>query len=192
MCLVVVDSHSKWIEAYPVATATSLITIEKLRYLFSQFGIPQSLVSDNAQYFVSEEFESFLKTNGIKHHTFSAYHPASNGLAEQAVQTLKNGLKKVRDGTLASRIARVLFSYRTAVHATTGRSPAELLIGRPPCTRMDLLVLHLLLEWRRVKLNKKQDMTKQQKFMCSTKGIVCWLEIILLAKDGFVVRLSSL
>ena len=140
MCLVVVDSHSKWIEAYPVATATSLITIEKLRYLFSQFGIPQSLVSDNAQYFVSEEFESFLKTNGIKHHTFSAYHPASNGLAERAVQTLKNGLKKVRDGTLASRIARVLFSYHTAVHATTGRSPAELLIGRLPRTRMDLLV----------------------------------------------------
>ena len=108
MCLVVVDSHSKWIEAYPVSTANSTITIEKLRYLFSQFGLPQSLVSDNAPYFVSEEFESFLKSNGIKHPTSSAYHPASNGLAERAVQTLKNGLKKVRDGTLKSRIARVL------------------------------------------------------------------------------------
>ena len=140
MCLVVVDSHSKWIEAYPVSTANSTITIEKLRYLFSQFGLPQSLVSDNAPYFVSEEFESFLKSNGIKHPTSSAYHPASNGLAERAVQTLKNGLKKVRDGTLKSRIARVLFSYRIAVHSTTGRSPAEMLIGRLPRTRMDLLV----------------------------------------------------
>ena len=49
-------------------------------------------------------------------------------------------MKKVCDGTLASRIARVLCSYRTAVHATTGHSTAELLIGRLPCTRMDLLV----------------------------------------------------
>ena len=56
------------------------------------------------------------------------------------MQTLKNGLKKVRDGTLESRIARVLFSYRIAVHSTTGRSPAEMLIGRLPHTRMDLLV----------------------------------------------------
>ena len=32
MCLVVVDAHSKWIEAFPVPSATSLATIEKLRF----------------------------------------------------------------------------------------------------------------------------------------------------------------
>ena len=139
MCLVVIDAHSKWIEVFPVPSATSLATIEKLRFVFSQFGLPETVVSDNAPYFVSQELESFLKQNGIKHPTSAAYHPASNGLAERAVQTLKNGLKKVRKGSLESRIAKVLFTYRIAPQGTTGSSPAELLMGRIPRTRLDLL-----------------------------------------------------
>ena len=71
MVLVVIDSHSKWMEAFPVYTATSQITIEKLRFLFSQFGLPETIVSDNAAYFLSDEFEGFLRQNGIKHPTSS-------------------------------------------------------------------------------------------------------------------------
>ena len=139
MILIVVDAHSKWIEAYPLSTATSAATIEKLRTMFSQFGLPESLVSDNAAYFTSEELETFVKRNGIRHSTSAAYHPASNGLAERAVQVVKQGLKKIRDGTLEARLAKVLFAYRTTPHATTGRALAELLLGRIPRTRLDLL-----------------------------------------------------
>ena len=67
MVLVVVDSHSKWIEAFPVYTANSQNTIENLRPLFAQFGLPETIVSDNAAYFLSDEFESFLWQNGINH-----------------------------------------------------------------------------------------------------------------------------
>ena len=68
------------------------------------------------------------------------YNPASNGLAERAVQTLKQGLKKVTEGLLETRIAKVLFTYRITQHSTTGRAPAELLLGRIPRTRLDLLM----------------------------------------------------
>ena len=51
-------------------------------------------MSDNGTCFVSEEFESILQANGIKHFTSAPYHPASNGLAERVVQIVKNGLKK--------------------------------------------------------------------------------------------------
>ena len=40
MFLVVIDAHSKWIEAWPVHAATSSAIIEKLRTLFAQFGLP--------------------------------------------------------------------------------------------------------------------------------------------------------
>ena len=53
-----------------------------------------------------EEFESFLLKNGIKHITSAPYHPATNGLAERAVQTVKKGLKKERGGSMARRLAK--------------------------------------------------------------------------------------
>ena len=40
---------------------------------------------------------------------------------------------------MTSRLAKVLFTYRITPHSTTGISPAELLLGRQPRTRLDLL-----------------------------------------------------
>lgn len=113
MILVIVDSHSKWIEAHVVNSATSQATIEKLRLVFSTYGLPEVIVSDNSTAFTSEEFTEFVRCNGIKHLTSAPYHPASNGLAERAVQTLKNALKKESGGvSLKTQILRFLFHYR--------------------------------------------------------------------------------
>ena len=40
---------------------------------------------------------------------------------------------------LESSIAKVLFTYHITPHSTTGREPAELLLGRIPSTQLDLL-----------------------------------------------------
>ena len=47
MILVVIDSHSKWIETYPTDSSTSSKVIEVSRTLFAQFGLPEVLVADN-------------------------------------------------------------------------------------------------------------------------------------------------
>ena len=79
-----------------------------------------------------------MERNGIKHILTSPYHPSSNGLAECAVQTFKNGIKKL-EGDVQERISRFLFRYRVTPHSTTGLSPAELLMGRRLRTHLDLL-----------------------------------------------------
>ena len=137
--LVAVDAHSKWIEAVCTPSMSSSCVIEELRSLFAKFGLPEMVVTDNGTCFVSAEFEQFLRFNGIKHTTSAPYHPASNGLAERAVQTVKRGLKKVKDGTMSTRLAKVLLTYRVTPQSTTGQAPAELLLGRRPRTRLDLL-----------------------------------------------------
>ena len=92
----------------------------------------------------------------MKHITAAPYHPATNGLAERAVQFIKKGLKKMTEGSIQTRIARVLSSYRVTPQSTTGVSPAELLLGRLPRTRLDLLKLNMA-----KRVESKQNQQKQ-------------------------------
>ena len=96
-------------------------------------------MSDNESNFVSSEFKSFLQKNGIKHITSAPYHPSSNGLVERAVQTFKQGMKKQGDGTVETKLARFLLSYRITPQSTTGESPAQLRWGRSLRSHLNLL-----------------------------------------------------
>ena len=139
MVLVVNGSHSRWKEAYPTESAMSSVVVELSRVLFTQFGIPKVMVTDNGPCFVSEKLETFLAKNGIKHIMSAPYHPATNGLAERVVQTVKRGLKESQRN-MKARLAKVLMAYQTTVQSTTGMSPAQLLLGRRIQTRLDLLI----------------------------------------------------
>ena len=94
--LVIVDSHSKWPEVFEMSTTTTTKTITELRDLFARFGIPEQVVSDNGPQFTSEEFTSFMKSNGIKHTRCAPYHPSSNGAVERFNQTFKQSLRLVK------------------------------------------------------------------------------------------------
>ena len=89
MFLIIIDSHSKWLEVLPVKAATSSETIGKLRQLFSTFGLPDKIVSNNGSVFTSREFADFMASNGISHVKVAPYHPSSNGLAERDVKLLE-------------------------------------------------------------------------------------------------------
>ena len=93
MFLIIIDTHSKWMDVHMLSTSYSFIAIEKIRH--SCFGIPKVLVSDNGTSFTSKDFQLFLAENGVVHRRTAPYHPASNGIVERAVQTLKSGLKKL-------------------------------------------------------------------------------------------------
>ncbi|XP_048856680.1 uncharacterized protein K02A2.6-like [Brienomyrus brachyistius] len=101
MSLVVIDAYSKWPEVFIVKNATSTKTVELLRTLFARTGLPERLVSDNGSQFTSEEFQSFLQRNGIKHTTAVPYHPATNGLAERFVQLFKQSMKTMSNAQVS-------------------------------------------------------------------------------------------
>ena len=138
---IVYDSHTKWIEAVHMREISTENTIAELRALFARFGIPRQLVSDNGAQFTAAQFAEFARNNGVRRIRVAPYHPSSNGAAERAVQTVKGGLKAALrgGGTLSSRLQKFLLAYRVAPHATTGKSPAEMMMGRSIRTRLDLL-----------------------------------------------------
>ena len=137
MSLVLIDPHFKWIEATVTLSTSSIDVIEELRTIFGKLGSPETIVTDNGTGFIS--LDAYLRRAGIRHVTSAPYHPASNGLAERAVQVVKNSLKKVRTGGVNTRLAKLLFTYRITPQSTTGVSPAELLLGRRLRPRLDLL-----------------------------------------------------
>ena len=67
MILITTDAYLKWIDAQLVNMATSSVTIEHLRTLFTTHDIPEVLVCDNGTQFTSTEFEAFVRKNGIRH-----------------------------------------------------------------------------------------------------------------------------
>ena len=140
MFLVVVDSYSKFLEIIPMSHATSTTTINALRHLFSLFGIPEHLVSDNGSQFTSAEFKEFLTKNGIIHTLTAPGHPATNGLAERYVGLFKNKMAEFGSTgeTIQQRLDRFLLSYRTTP-TSNGRSPSELLMNRQPRIRFNAL-----------------------------------------------------
>ena len=137
--LVLVDAHSKWMDVVIVPSTSSQATIKALRPIFATHSLPEIIVSDNGSAFTSEEFQKFVKQNGIRHLRSAPYHLASNGLAERAVQTFKNAMKKATTSDLETHLSRFLFQYRITPHTTTGVSPAELLMGRQPRSHLDLM-----------------------------------------------------
>lgn len=93
--LILVDSYTKWLEVFYMKKTDALSTIEKLRNIFTIFGLSDQLVSDNGPPFKSCEFIEFCESNGIEFLNSPALHPPSNGEAEVSVRIVKQSLKKM-------------------------------------------------------------------------------------------------
>lgn len=145
MFLILTDAFTKWPEVYEVRTMTAQELETKLRDCFSRFGIPKTLVSDNGRQLVAKSTEIFFRKNGIEHITSPPYNPQSNGAAENAVKTFKTKMKaalsdpKNNPTSLDTIISRFLISYRNTPHATTRKSPAQLMLGRNVRTTLTMV-----------------------------------------------------
>ncbi|XP_022788128.1 uncharacterized protein K02A2.6-like [Stylophora pistillata] len=77
--LVVVDYFSRYFEVVILRSTFSTRLIKALKPIFSRFGVPHTLKTDNGPQLVSEEFEAFLAENGIEHRTTTPLWPQANG-----------------------------------------------------------------------------------------------------------------
>lgn len=147
MFLIVVDAHSKWLEVFPMKSATSETTIQALRRLFSQFGLPEHIVTDNGSQFTSAQFKKYLERNNIRHTCSAPGHPATNGTAERYVGYFKHQMKKMSNLSISveEKLARFLLSYRTTPHPSTNEAPSVVLMKRQLRTRLSAVQPNLQL-----------------------------------------------
>ncbi|UYV79263.1 K02A2.6-like [Cordylochernes scorpioides] len=125
--LLIVDYFSNYPEIYKLQDMTTDTIIRKLKRTLSNFGIPETLVSDNGPPFFSKEFQNFTSTWNIVHVTSSPYHAQSNGMVERKVQTLKKLMKRCREERTDPYFA--LLNLRNTPHNNLP-SPAQILMSR--------------------------------------------------------------
>ena len=124
-----IDYYSSYPEAHVLKEITSSEVIRELTDIFSSFGFPEEIVSDNGKQYISAEFEAFLKSCGIRHIHASPYYACSNDKVEHFQRYLKkNFCAVIAEGKSRQReLPKILMSYWATPHPISGNLPAKLL-----------------------------------------------------------------
>ena len=91
--------------------------------MFTRYGVPDVVVSDNGPQFDSAEFTTFAKKWGFEHITSSPCYPQSNGKAENAVKTVKRLFTKCRASGQSEYLA--LLDWCNTLSEGIGTSSAQ-------------------------------------------------------------------
>ena len=132
--LVVIDEYTRFPEVFITKSTSLKPTIANLDKLFSSYGIPEEVKSDNGPPFKSRGFKQFSRRLGFKHRRITPRHPKANGLVENFNRMIIKILKIARMECLPWRdeLRTFLLNYRATIHLSTGKSPAELFFGKRP------------------------------------------------------------
>ena len=88
--LLAVDYMTKWIEAIACKTNDSKVVTKFLKEnIFSRFGTPQAIISDNGSHFCNRKFESLVRKYSISHKLSTPYHPQTSGQVEVSNRQIK-------------------------------------------------------------------------------------------------------
>jgi transposase InsO family protein len=132
--VVAVEYFSKWIEAKPLATITS-VTVQKFFWqnIVCRFGVPKAITVDNGTQFDAKAFKEFCDQIGTKIHFASVRHPESNGLVERANDIIMTGIMKLIFNQPREKwpdgLIKVVWSHNTTISRSTGFTPFKLLFG---------------------------------------------------------------
>lgn len=131
--LVVVDYFSRYYE-YDIMTTTTTTDkiIDSLESIFSRHGLPVTCKSDNGPQFRSEQFSRYCEDSGITHIKTTPKYAQANGEVERQNASLMKRIRIAQSEGLdwKKELRKYVTVYRSINHATTGKSPAELLFNR--------------------------------------------------------------
>ena len=142
--VVITDLFSKWVEAFPIKSTDSETLAQVLvDEVICRYGVPSYLHSDQGANLTSNFMISLCKRLNIQQTRTSAYHPQGNGQVERFNRTLEAMLATVINDHQTDwdlHLPKLLFAYRTALHAATGFSPFHIIFGHSPTLPVDVML----------------------------------------------------
>ena len=116
--------------------------ILKSKQHFARYGIPDEVHSDNGPQFDCEAYANFAGEWKFLHNPSSPYHSQANGLAESAVKTAKNLIRKTNKSS--GDVWLNFLDYKNMPTEAMDSSPAQRLMSRR--TKTTLPIAQQLLE----------------------------------------------
>ena len=139
--LLTLDHYSNFWEVDKLLNMTAKTVIHKLKHHMARYGICESITSDNAPIFHSEDFKKFERSYSIQHRFTSPYHQSANP-AERAIRTCKNIMRKAKRDHQDVYLSILL--YRNTPMQGFNTSPSQKFLGRR--TKTTLPTRHQLLK----------------------------------------------
>ena len=127
--LVLIDDFSRYPVVNRVKNITAQTVVGRLDAIFTSFGIPKLVKTDNGPPFTSGEFKNFAETLGFTHKLITPYWPQANGEVERFMRTIGKVVRiaKLEQKPLQTEINKCLRNYCTTPHGTTNIPPADLM-----------------------------------------------------------------
>ena len=126
--IIVADYYSKMPFVRRINSESSKTVIQKLKTIFGEHGIPETVFSDGGPCYSSKEFAEFAKQWGFRHVMSSPHYPRSNGFIERTIQTVKRTMKKAEESGTDPEL--VMLCVRTTPISAQIGSPTDMLYGR--------------------------------------------------------------
>ena len=113
---------------------TSENIIKHLQKIFTTFGYPKKLRSDNGPQFTAGTFTKYLQSHNIEHKPAHAYWPEGNDEVERFNRTICKLLQTamLEQKNWKTELDNFLLMYRTTPNPATGLPPAQMMFQHTP------------------------------------------------------------
>ena len=129
--LTIIDSFSKYAQAYFITDKNALTILSKLRHYFSHHNTPLKIVTDRGKEFQNNVFKEFCQLFCI--HYTTPGNSSSNSPVERQHSTLLEKLRTLKmqnpEETPQNLMTSAVLIYNQSIHLTTGHSPFSILYG---------------------------------------------------------------
>ena len=156
--LPLVDYTSRYPIICKLTSMTAQHVIGHLKIIFSEYGLPDTIVSDNGPCYMAEAFTKIMQEYTVNHITSSPNYPQSNELAEMFLQTVKSLFYKAREE--GADLYKALMIYCNMPLASNLQSPMQILQNRTARSQLPMshsARRHLGLEAEKLRIKTKNE-----------------------------------
>ena len=95
--LLIVDYTSRFLVVCKLSSMTGQHVANQCKEIFSEYGWPETLISDNGPCYTVDTFTSEMNAYNVNHITSSPHYPQSKGFTEKYVQIVKSLFYKAKE-----------------------------------------------------------------------------------------------